>query len=134
MKKVLQGGMIALVSAGLAGFSFGASADEVTAESLIPLLSLKCIQKSLESGVVHYPGVTVSLTPAEVQQGYAVTGGGCEVMGRPNNGTLAHNPAVTMSRPDGASGWRCEGGDPPNIVLPFSLKAHLVACRVGLLE
>lgn len=104
-----------------------AASQSLTPQGLSKLISLDCITKTNSSGKIKNPVAEVRLSGSQFSEGYRVTGGGCEVLGR--NASLPHNPPVTASRPI-EDGWSCEGGNPPNISMEFALTAHLRACRV----
>ncbi len=70
------------------------------------------------------PVAEVYVEPAK-RADYVVTGGGCEM---PE--FAGHNPPIIASIPLNF-GWRCVGGDPPNIPLTFKLRAYAIACRAG---
>lgn len=84
--------------------------------------ALKCDKAEATSPHVRNPNATAKI-PAKTR----VTGGGCEVPG--GHAQYGHNPPVYKSMPV-ADGWYCEGGDPPGIPLPFTLKAYVVYCSI----
>lgn len=83
---------------------------------------LECRTAVETSPIQRSPQATATIPP-EAGPGWVVTGGGCQTF---FNG---HWPPVSQSMPSG-NGWRCQGNDPPNIPLNFSISAYAVYCRV----
>ena len=84
--------------------------------------AFKCDRVEKQSGEQRTPDITATIPP-----GTLLTGGGCEVPGGPAQ--YGHNPPIYKSIPTG-DGWRCVGGDPPNIPLSFSIRAYAIHCSL----
>lgn len=88
-----------------------------------PSLHLRCMTQSQKIGPASYPRAQVTLTPANVRDGFVVVSGGCDSVG------VTHSePVVQSLRTE--NGWVCQAADPPNIGQNATLTATLVACRV----
>jgi hypothetical protein len=90
-----------------------------------------------EGNIGHYPSAQ-----AKVEQGYALTGGGCTVTATkpiPGLGTPApeymvrSSPAfpLTSQTPALNDTWECKGGDPPGVPNPATAQAFAIGLRVA---
>jgi pimeloyl-ACP methyl ester carboxylesterase len=93
-------------------------------------LPLQCTALTQKTGLLRNPAVEVTLTPAQIAEGYTVVSGGCDTSHFGTGSVHAEN--VVISRPTpGGQGWYCQAADPPNHAQDASVEASLVACRIG---
>ena len=86
-----------------------------------PVLECRVAEKA--SDATRNP-TAIATIPSTEGPGWVVTGGGCETQ------FSGHWPPVSFSGPEGRTGWKCIGRDPPNIPLSFTVIARAVYCRV----
>lgn len=88
---------------------------------------MECIRKwGAVGGPTRWPDADVSLSDTEKQQGFAVTGGGCEQV------APQCNYQMIVSKPLRDDGWHCGAGDLPGDSASDQkrVQAFLVACRI----
>ncbi|MCC2105903.1 MAG: hypothetical protein KDJ20_18680 [Hyphomicrobiales bacterium] len=88
---------------------------------------MQCIRKwSAIGGPGRWPDADVALSDSEKQQGFVVTGGGCEQV------APLCNYQMIVSKPLRDDGWHCGVGDIPgdSAADQKRVQAFLVACRI----
>lgn len=94
---------------------------------------LDCATSSATSDLRGYPVADAPIPNIADRDQYFVTGGGCVVTNSdqpPHRAPpFGHNPPITVSYPID-KGWRCAGGDPPNLPVPFQLTATVIYCKL----